>query len=252
VSLAVLFALFGLAIGGSDLVEATISVTPGSVSAGAAVRVTDAVRNRGSAASVRSTTAYYLSHDRVHGPGDVQLGARFVSVLPPGATSRGTITLTIPRSTVAGSYRVLACADARRRLRESVESNNCRSTARPLLVTRAQGDRTAPSFTGLKSARTCTPGPVDGRQSVSYHLAWDPATDDVSPSSEIVYDVYQASSPGREDFSAPTYTTSPGATSFATPPLAGDRPYYFVVRARDRAGNRDSNRVERAGVNLCV
>jgi hypothetical protein len=27
---------------------------------------------------------------------------------------------------------------------------------------------------------------------------------------------------------------------------------FFVVRARDRAGNRDSNKVELQGVNLCV
>ena len=67
-----------------------------------------------------------------------------------------------------------------------------------------------------------------------------------------IYDVYQASSPGAEDFSAPTYTSRPGATSFVTPPLAADKPVYFVVRARDKAGNEDSNTVERQGQNVCV
>jgi len=114
------------------------------------------------------------------------------------------------------------------------------------------GDSTPPTFAGLKSATTCIPGPVGGGRTTSYHLSWDPATDDVTPSSKIVYDVYQATTPGGEDFSAPTYTTAAGATSFDTPPLPTDEQFYFVVRARDEAGNRDSNKVERAGENLCV
>jgi hypothetical protein len=113
------------------------------------------------------------------------------------------------------------------------------------------GDRTPPKFAGLKSATTCIPGPIGGGRTTSYHLSWDRATDDVTLSSEIVYDVYQATTPGGEDFSVPTYRTPPGATSFDTPQLPTDETFYFVVRARDQAGNRDSNTVERQGVNLC-
>src|SRR6266542_3887052 len=113
-------------------------------------------------------------------------------------------------------------------------------------------DHIPPTFAGLKSATTCIPGPIGGGRTTSYHLSWDPATDNVTPSSKIVYDVYQASKPGGENFSTPTYTTPAGATSFDTPPLATDKVFYFVVRARDRAGNRDSNTVERQGQNLCV
>jgi CARDB len=259
VSLAALLALLGVLVGGelaaaaprSDLVESSVSVPRGKTAAGSPLLVTDVVRNRGPAAAPRSTTAYYLSRDRVHDRSDLRLGTRAVRALRSGTSSRGSTTVTIAGSTLAGSYRVLACADDRQRIRESLESNNCRSTVRPVVVT-SPGDRTAPLFAGLKWAQTCIPGPVDGGRSASYHLAWDPATDNVSPSSQIVYDVYQASSQGGEDFSAPTYSTPPGATSFATPPLAGDRAYYFVVRARDRAGNRDSNGVERAGMNLCL
>ena len=113
-------------------------------------------------------------------------------------------------------------------------------------------DNNPPKFTGLKSATTCIPGPIGGGRTTSYHLSWDPATDDVTPSSEIVYDVYQATTSGGENFATPTYTTPPGATSFDTPQLATDKYFYFVVRARDQAGNRDSNLVEREGENLCV
>ena len=115
----------------------------------------------------------------------------------------------------------------------------------------ASPDRTPPTFAGLKSATTCIPGPIRG-QTASYHLSWDPATDNVTPSTKIVYDIYQATKSGGEDFASATYTTGRGATSFTTPPLPADELFYFVVRARDRAGNREANQVEGEGVNLCV
>jgi hypothetical protein len=121
----------------------------------------------------------------------------------------------------------------------------------PLSNSCSSKDRIPPKFAGLKSATTCIPGPIGGGRTTSYHLGWDPATDDVTPSSEIVYDIYQATTPGGEDFSTPTYTTSAGATTFDSPPLPTDESFYFVVRARDQAGNRDSNTVERQGENLC-
>jgi len=55
-----------------------------------------------------------------------------------------------------------------------------------------------------------------------------------------VYDVYQATTPGGEDFSRPTYTPPPGATSFVTPEVPDDSAYYFVVRARDVAGDPET------------
>ena len=115
----------------------------------------------------------------------------------------------------------------------------------------ASPDRTPPTFTGLKSATTCIPGPIDG-QTANYTLSWDPATDNVTPSTQIVYSIYQAPKSGGEDFSSPTYTVRHGATGFTTPPLPANARFYFVVRAQDRAGNSDSNLVERQGVNLCA
>jgi hypothetical protein len=113
-------------------------------------------------------------------------------------------------------------------------------------------DHTPPTFAGLKSAITCIPGPIGGGRTASYYLTWDPAIDNLTPSRRIVYDVYQADKSGGEDFSTPTYTAPAGATSFATPELPTDEPFYFVVRARDQAGNRDANSGEREGQNLCV
>ena|SRR5439155_8243667 len=113
-------------------------------------------------------------------------------------------------------------------------------------------DHKPPAFAGLQSAVTCIPGPIGPGTTASYHLTWQAATDKVSPSSAIVYEVFQAGKSGAEDFSTPTYTTSPGATSFDTPPLPADQSFFFVVRATDEAGNTDSNTIEREGVNLCL
>lgn len=116
----------------------------------------------------------------------------------------------------------------------------------------AKKDSLPPTFAGLKSAVTCIPGPIGGGRTTSYRLSWDPATDNRTPAARIVYDIYQATAPGSEDFSKPTYTTLAGATSFDTPQLPTEQTFYFVVRARDRTGNSDANKVERQGQNLCV
>jgi hypothetical protein len=112
-------------------------------------------------------------------------------------------------------------------------------------------DRTPPKFAGLESAITCIPGPIGGDRTTVYHLSWQPATDNRTRPRWIVYDIYQATTPGGEDFSMPTDTTRPGRTTYDTPPLSINETFYFVVRARDRAGNSDSNTVERQGENLC-
>ena len=78
----------------------------------------------------------------------------------------------------------------------------------------ASHDRTPPAFAGLKSATTCLPGPLGGGRSAEYRLSWDAAKDDVTPQKKIVYDIYQATSPGGEDLSSATYTARHGVTTF--------------------------------------
>ncbi len=110
---------------------------------------------------------------------------------------------------------------------------------------RPSGGGTPPSFEGLEGAFACSPIP----RPVPFELTWKAATDSVTPSSQIVYDIYLSHTRGGEDFSHPTWTTAPGVTSFETPPL--NEPSYFVVRARDQAGNEDQNTVERVGEDPC-
>jgi hypothetical protein len=113
-----------------------------------------------------------------------------------------------------------------------------------------------PTFAGLVSATTCpSPEPVGADvlpRPTGYRLIWDAATDPVTPSSQIVYDIFVATTPGSEDYATPTYTTTPGATTFVTPSVPRNGPLYFVVRARNAAGREDANTVERQGVIQCT
>jgi chitodextrinase len=110
--------------------------------------------------------------------------------------------------------------------------NEDANTVERSVVTR---DGLPPLFAGAAGA---TAGPS------SVTLAWSPATDNVTPPSEIVYLVYSAQAPGAQNFSAPSYVTPPGATSYSVGSLRVSTTYYFVVRARDRDGNVDGNSVQ--------
>lgn len=98
-----------------------------------------------------------------------------------------------------------------------------------------QGDVTPPTFAGATAA-TSAPNSIT--------TSWAAATDDQTAASQITYLLYQAASAGAQNFATPSFTTTPGATSYAVGQLPINKTYYFVVRARDAAGNVDSNKVE--------
>lgn len=103
-------------------------------------------------------------------------------------------------------------------------------------------DTVPPVFSGLQSASP--------RDSVRVDLSWISATDNRAQPSEIVYNVYVATSPGAQNFSSPNATTLPGATQYTVTGLTPNTDYYFVVRARDPAGNEEGNIVERMATTL--
>jgi hypothetical protein len=109
-----------------------------------------------------------------------------------------------------------------------------------------------PTFAGLVSATSC-PSPIG--QAIprpnSYTLVWNAATDPVTPSSQIVYEIFVATTSGGEDYAQPSSTTAPGATSYLAQSPASTGPLFFVVRARNAAGHEDQNTVEREGVTHC-
>jgi len=97
-------------------------------------------------------------------------------------------------------------------------------------------DSTPPVFDGVKTVV------ADSWNQVS--LTWQAAVDDQTPQSGIVYRIYQAMSPGGENFTTPTYVSPAGATTYTITGLSGGTTYYYVVRAVDASGNEDTNTVE--------
>jgi hypothetical protein len=96
-----------------------------------------------------------------------------------------------------------------------------------------------PTFAGVTS--------VDPASATSLQVTWNHATDRVTPASEIVYDVYVATTAGGESFATPTVTSPPGVASVDLEGLVTGTTYYAVVRARNQANAEDKNTIELSG-----
>ena len=109
---------------GPDLMVSSLTV-PGNGAADSTIIVNDTTKNLGGGAASASVTRFYLSPDTVLDGNDTLLpGSRDVGILDPGATSSGSTTVAIPSSTPAGSYYILAKADADGLIAETSETNN--------------------------------------------------------------------------------------------------------------------------------
>jgi serralysin len=126
-------------IGRPDLVVSSMSEPPSLAAPGNAFPVSDATFNQGALATgAPTTTRYYLSLNGSRSAGDRLLtGTRAVPALAAGATSVGTVTVTIPGSTPLATYFLLACADdAAPRVTESDETNNCAASTTTIQLSR--------------------------------------------------------------------------------------------------------------------
>jgi subtilisin family serine protease len=108
---------------GPDLIASALSgPTRGGI--GLTVDVTDTVVNQGAGGAAASTVRYYISPNVVLDAKATLVGGRPVPALGPGDANTGTTTLTVPASTLAGSYFIIAAADGDSGVPESQEFNN--------------------------------------------------------------------------------------------------------------------------------
>ena len=103
-------------------------------------------------------------------------------------------------------------------------------------------DKTAPRFSGLNMAVASGTTTID--------LSWSAATDDRTSPGQITYLIYMASASLRQTFSTPSFMGTAGSTMYQVTGLDLATKYYFVVRARDEAGNVDTNLTERNATTL--
>jgi hypothetical protein len=148
---------------------------------------------------------------------------------PSYTTAPGATSFAVGNLTKGTTYYYVVRAEDQA---GNVDGNTTEVSATTLNVT----DTTPPTFAGVSSATT--------KSASSIQLSWSPASDDYTPQSSIVYLVYEAKSSGAESYTAPSYTTAAGATSYTVTGLGGNTDYYYVVRAKDQSGNVDANVVE--------
>jgi subtilase family serine protease len=110
----------------ADLITSAVSNPPGQTAPRRTFSITDTVVNQGQASAAASSTRHYFSINALRDAGDILLTAtRSLPLLAPGATSTGARTVTVPTTTPASTYRVLACADDTAKVSEALEANTC-------------------------------------------------------------------------------------------------------------------------------
>ena len=133
---------------GADLVVSSLDA-PSGAGAGETIAVTDTTANQGTSDASNSVTRFYLSSDFIVDASDTVLGERVVSSLAVGASETQTTNVTIPSATPAGSYQIIAVADANEEVVETSEGNNTRfrmiQTGSDLVVSAFSGPTTAGS-----------------------------------------------------------------------------------------------------------
>jgi hypothetical protein len=112
-----------------NLAVTKVSKPPATEKVGAKLKVAIKVRDKGDAKAGKSKLAVYLGKGKKHNKKkDKRLKSVKLKALAPGKAAKRKLTLTIPLQTVAGSYRLIVCADAKKKVKESKERDNCRAT----------------------------------------------------------------------------------------------------------------------------
>ena len=111
---------------GGDLTVTALSV-PVRAASGATIAVSDTTKNSGEAPVGPSTTAFFVSSNFTLDASDTKLAqTRAVPALDPGVSSSGSTNVTLP-ALAAGTWYVIASADAGNAIVENNETNNTRN-----------------------------------------------------------------------------------------------------------------------------
>ena len=226
---------------GPDLAVSAVTVLPTATGAGMTITISDTTKNNGPGASPASTTRFYLSTDGSLDGTDTLLGSRSVPALSAAGTNSGTTSVTVPTSTTAGYYNIIAKADGNDMIVEVNENNNTKysSTIKigPDLVVSAL---TIPSTAGAGTSISVTDTTKNGGAGEA-----GPTTTSFYLSTDTTIPV------GAQPIaSRPVGTIAAGATNQATtsvtiPSGTASGAYYLIARADDGKAvgelNEDNN-----------
>lgn len=108
---------------GPDLIISTLSA-PATAAAGSTIPVTCTVKNQGGGGAGASTCKFYLSTNAILDAADTLLGSCGIPSLAPGVSTSCSTSVTIPAGAIAGTYYIIAKADANNVIVETNEGNN--------------------------------------------------------------------------------------------------------------------------------
>ena len=183
--------------------RADLSITRAAAVAGERIALSAVTANRGRARAKASRTRFLLSRDAKAGAGDVTLATAKVRALRPRGTRRSSRRVVLPAVLAPGAYRVLACADATRAVRESNERNNCRAAAGALKVGGVPDPFPLPGVPGVPGVPDPAPVPTATPEPTATASPVPTATASPEPTATASPDPTPTPSP------EPTPTTTP-------------------------------------------
>ena len=196
----------------------------GAISATAALGSVNLKWNAASDGITPASSIVYLIYQAT-----ASMGQSFAN--PTATSAAGVTTHTVTGLTANTKYHYV--------VRAKDQAGNVDQNTVEVSATTPAPDTQAPVFGGITGA-AATGNLIT--------LSWTAATDNASLPANLIYKIYQATTSGGQSFAAATFTTSPGATSFAVPNLNPGASYFFVVRAQDESGNATTNTQERSAM----
>ncbi|HEX8104716.1 MAG TPA: RHS repeat-associated core domain-containing protein [Solirubrobacteraceae bacterium] len=166
--LAVLLAVLGLAAPAHadaaaaakrpDLAAKGTPKAPSTLAAGSRLTVRLKARNAGRGAAKQSVVAFFLSRDAKRDRGDLKLGRAKLRKLKARGRRTVKAKLRLPAATAPGAYRLLACLDAKAKVRERSERNNC-AAAKLTVTAAADGAPAGPPSPAPSAGASGSPAP---------------------------------------------------------------------------------------------
>ena len=117
-----------------DLVVTKVSKPPKTKTLGSSLGLVVKVANEGSSSAPASKLGLYLAKGKKHTKKDKRLKRVKVKALTGGKSRKVRLKAKLPAKLQPGTYRIFACADDTRRVKEAKEGDNCRGTRKVRLV----------------------------------------------------------------------------------------------------------------------
>jgi hypothetical protein len=129
-----------------DLVVKKVSKPPKTQTVGTKAKLVVKVANVGGAKAGKSKLGVYLGKGKKHTKKDKRLKRVKVKPLAAGKSKKLKLRVTIPAKTTIGTYRLFACADDTKKVKEAKESN-CKATRKISVLAVPVSASPAPAFT---------------------------------------------------------------------------------------------------------